>query len=250
MLANENSVRFHELDLELHEVLLAFLGFERVKNAVETARGSLDRARLFMCTPERKASTFREHEAIIAAVKRHDAECRGARHGSAPRRGDGRAGRLRRAPSGRRGRAARDRGRLTPGLFGNSPHDRWNPYGRIVVNGPLRRGPTDGTRSPTGTNSWNSHSTSAPLAQPGAARRHDARAAHDDRPHRGGAWPARWPSTCGPPARVPAPRRCARCAAPSRIAADAACDRARRADAAVAVAPGPLKGGTGSMTQA
>ena len=74
VLANANSVRFHELDLELHEVLLNFLGFERVKSAVETARGSLDRARLFMCTPERKASTLREHEAIIVAVKRHDAE--------------------------------------------------------------------------------------------------------------------------------------------------------------------------------
>jgi len=55
VLANENSVRFHELDLELHDALLTFLGFERVKSACETARGSLDRARLFMCTPERKA---------------------------------------------------------------------------------------------------------------------------------------------------------------------------------------------------
>jgi DNA-binding GntR family transcriptional regulator len=44
-----------------------------VKSACETARGSLDRARLFMCTPERKASTYREHEAIVVAVKRHDA---------------------------------------------------------------------------------------------------------------------------------------------------------------------------------
>ena len=74
VLPNENSVRFHELDLELHEVLLDFLGFDRVKTAVETARGSLDRARLFMCTPTRKVSTFREHEAIIAALKRHDAD--------------------------------------------------------------------------------------------------------------------------------------------------------------------------------
>jgi DNA-binding GntR family transcriptional regulator len=74
VLANENSVRFHELDLELHDALLTFLGFDRVKNACETARGSLDRARLFMCTPERKASTYREHEAIIVAVKRHDAD--------------------------------------------------------------------------------------------------------------------------------------------------------------------------------
>jgi DNA-binding GntR family transcriptional regulator len=74
VLPNENSVRFHQLDLELHEVLMDFLGFERVKNAVETARGSLDRARLFMCTPQRKVSTFREHEAIVGALKRHDAD--------------------------------------------------------------------------------------------------------------------------------------------------------------------------------
>jgi GntR family transcriptional regulator, rspAB operon transcriptional repressor len=74
VLPNENSVRFHQLDLELHEVLMDFLGFERVKNAVETARGSLDRARLFMCTPQRKMSTFREHAALVAALKRHDAD--------------------------------------------------------------------------------------------------------------------------------------------------------------------------------
>src|ERR1044072_960873 len=74
VLADENSVRFHQLDLELHEVLMDFLGFERVKNAVETARGSLDRARLFMCTPQRKVSTFREHEAIVTALKRHDGD--------------------------------------------------------------------------------------------------------------------------------------------------------------------------------
>jgi DNA-binding GntR family transcriptional regulator len=49
-----------------------FLGFDRVKNAVEAARGSLDRARLFMCTPTRKVSTYREHQAIVGAIKRHD----------------------------------------------------------------------------------------------------------------------------------------------------------------------------------
>src|SRR5262249_17530643 len=69
-----NSVRFHELDLELHALLLDSLGYERVKNAVEAARGSLDRARLFMGTPERKLSTFREHQAIVTALKRRDAD--------------------------------------------------------------------------------------------------------------------------------------------------------------------------------
>ena len=66
--------RFHELDLELHELLLASLGFERVRHAVEAARASLDRVRLFLCTPQRKVSTFREHEAIVAALKRRDAD--------------------------------------------------------------------------------------------------------------------------------------------------------------------------------
>jgi GntR family transcriptional regulator, rspAB operon transcriptional repressor len=73
-LGNDHGGRFHELDLELHELLLGFLGFERVKHAVEAARGSLDRARLFMCTPTRKLSTFAEHKAIIIALKKRDPE--------------------------------------------------------------------------------------------------------------------------------------------------------------------------------
>src|ERR1041384_7642024 len=68
VLATDDSVRFHQLDLELHDLLLTFLGCDRVKSACETARGSLDRARLFMCTPTRKLSTFAEHQAIVAAL--------------------------------------------------------------------------------------------------------------------------------------------------------------------------------------
>jgi DNA-binding GntR family transcriptional regulator len=71
-LGSDHGGRFHELDLELHELLLGFLGYERVKNAVEAARASLDRARLFMCTPMRQLSTFAEHQAILAAMKRRD----------------------------------------------------------------------------------------------------------------------------------------------------------------------------------
>lgn len=56
----------------MHELLLDFLGYERVKHAVEAARASLDRARLFMCTPTRQVSTYAEHQAIVAALKRHD----------------------------------------------------------------------------------------------------------------------------------------------------------------------------------
>jgi DNA-binding GntR family transcriptional regulator len=71
-LGNDRGGRFHELDLELHELLLGFLGYDRVRQAVEAARGSLDRARLFMCTPARQLSTLAEHKAIVAALKKRD----------------------------------------------------------------------------------------------------------------------------------------------------------------------------------
>ena len=73
-LGADHGGRFHALDLALHELLLDFLGYERVKHAVEAARGSLDRARLFMCTPQRQVATFAEHRAIVAALKRHDSD--------------------------------------------------------------------------------------------------------------------------------------------------------------------------------
>lgn len=71
-LGSDHGGRFHALDLELHELLLGFLGFERVRHAVEAARASLDRARLFMCTPTRQVSTFAEHKGIVAALKKRD----------------------------------------------------------------------------------------------------------------------------------------------------------------------------------
>jgi DNA-binding GntR family transcriptional regulator len=73
-LGADYSSRFHQLDLEMHELLLGFLGYERVKHAVDAARASLDRARLFMCTAARQASTSDEHRAIVAAVKKRDAD--------------------------------------------------------------------------------------------------------------------------------------------------------------------------------
>src|SRR2546423_6696208 len=73
-LGTDYSTRFHQLDLEMHELLLGFLGYDRVRYAVEAARGSLDRARLFMCTPQRQLSTFDEHKAIVAAVQERHPE--------------------------------------------------------------------------------------------------------------------------------------------------------------------------------
>src|SRR5436305_5392220 len=71
-LGTDYSSRFHQLDLEMHELLLGFLGYDRVKHAVDAARASLDRARLFMCTPARQVSTSDEHKAIVAALKKRE----------------------------------------------------------------------------------------------------------------------------------------------------------------------------------
>lgn len=71
-MADDDRVRFHKCDLELHDLFLAELGFERVKVSVFAARAQLDRLRLFMCTPRRQASTFAEHRRIIDALKTRD----------------------------------------------------------------------------------------------------------------------------------------------------------------------------------
>ncbi len=69
-----NPIRFYELDVELHDILLDALGYERVKAFAFSARGQLDRLRVFMNTPTRMASTYREHEAVIEAVASGDPE--------------------------------------------------------------------------------------------------------------------------------------------------------------------------------
>jgi DNA-binding GntR family transcriptional regulator len=76
-MARDDRIRFHECDIALHDMLLAGLGYERVKTAVFAARAKLDRLRLFMCTPERQASTFAEHRQIVDALVAHDARAAG-----------------------------------------------------------------------------------------------------------------------------------------------------------------------------
>jgi DNA-binding GntR family transcriptional regulator len=71
---DDDRVRFHELDIALHDLLFDALGFERVKSAVYAARAKLDRMRLFVCTPARQLSTHAEHEKIVAAFAAHDAD--------------------------------------------------------------------------------------------------------------------------------------------------------------------------------
>lgn len=73
-ITKDDRIRFHQCDLELHELLLAELGYDRVKASVSAARAQLDRLRLFMCTPRRQASTFAEHRRIVDALASRDPE--------------------------------------------------------------------------------------------------------------------------------------------------------------------------------
>jgi DNA-binding GntR family transcriptional regulator len=73
-MARDDRIAFHECDMALHDLLLDTLGFERVKTAVSAARAKLDRLRLFMCTPQRQASTFAEHRDIVDTVVARDGE--------------------------------------------------------------------------------------------------------------------------------------------------------------------------------
>jgi DNA-binding GntR family transcriptional regulator len=69
-----DALRFYGQDLAFHEILLAELGYDRVKSVVESARGSLDRIRLFLLrTPQRPAKSYAEHSAIFDALKKRDA---------------------------------------------------------------------------------------------------------------------------------------------------------------------------------
>jgi DNA-binding GntR family transcriptional regulator len=63
---------FHELDLAFHDMLIAAVGYRRVRAIVESARLMLDRARRLLISPRRHAETFVEHRAIVEAIRAGD----------------------------------------------------------------------------------------------------------------------------------------------------------------------------------
>lgn len=69
---------FHGFDLAFHAALQEQLGFERVRNATETARLGLDRVRRLLNTRRRLELTLAEHEAVVAALEARDGEAAGA----------------------------------------------------------------------------------------------------------------------------------------------------------------------------
>ena len=73
---------FFRYDIAFHDILLAELGYDRVKTIVEASRGALDRTRLFLLrTPHRVVQSHAEHGAIVAALQARDpAAARAAMH--------------------------------------------------------------------------------------------------------------------------------------------------------------------------
>jgi DNA-binding GntR family transcriptional regulator len=70
-----DGIAFFRHDIAFHDMLLVELGFDRVRAAVEAARGSLDRTRLFLLrTPQRQHQSYVEHVAIAGALKAGDAD--------------------------------------------------------------------------------------------------------------------------------------------------------------------------------
>lgn len=65
---------FHDFDLAFHAALQDHLGYERVRNTVETARLGLDRIRRLLNTRRRLTITLAEHRAIVAALGAGDGE--------------------------------------------------------------------------------------------------------------------------------------------------------------------------------
>jgi DNA-binding GntR family transcriptional regulator len=69
---------FHGFDLAYHAALQDQLGFERVRNATETARLGLDRVRRLLNTRRRLELTLGEHQSIVDALARRDAQAAAA----------------------------------------------------------------------------------------------------------------------------------------------------------------------------
>lgn len=63
---------FYAFDLQFHDVLLDGLGFERVRQVVETARLGLERVRRLLA-PRRQELTLDEHRAILDGIRKGDA---------------------------------------------------------------------------------------------------------------------------------------------------------------------------------
>ena len=69
---------FHRLDIEFHQMICDSLGFAKVRRAIDSSRAQLDRVRKMMLTVvDRPEETYREHLAILKALRQGTAETAG-----------------------------------------------------------------------------------------------------------------------------------------------------------------------------
>ena len=65
---DEDSERFHGLDVEFHDIIFRSMRFTKIKGIIDLARANLDRARRLIITPRRLALTIAEHQAIFDGI--------------------------------------------------------------------------------------------------------------------------------------------------------------------------------------
>ncbi len=75
LMQDDDTAGFHQMDAELHELILSFTGYRRLASLAETAWIHVNRARhLNLPMPGRMQATLAEHKAIVAALEARDPE--------------------------------------------------------------------------------------------------------------------------------------------------------------------------------
>lgn len=75
LMEDGDTAGFHEMDAQMHELILSFTGYRRLATLAETAWVHVNRARqLNLPMPGRMKSTLAEHQAIVAALEARDPE--------------------------------------------------------------------------------------------------------------------------------------------------------------------------------
>ncbi len=69
---------FHRLDIEFHQMICDFLGYPKVRRAIDSSRAQLDRVRKMMLTVvDRPQETYREHVVILDALRKGSPDAAG-----------------------------------------------------------------------------------------------------------------------------------------------------------------------------
>jgi len=75
LIEDGDTAGFHQMDAQMHELILSFTGYRRLASLAETAWIHVNRARyLNLPMPGRMQATLKEHKAIVAALEARDPE--------------------------------------------------------------------------------------------------------------------------------------------------------------------------------